>query len=70
MRRPQRQNITGQVRSNKADQPPRHKQTGKRRSRAGQPPPGVFSVNYFCRRIASPENVTEILALISNPNQD
>ena len=30
----------------------------------------VFSVNYFCRPIASPENVTEILALISHPNQD
>ena len=30
----------------------------------------VFSVNYFCRPIASPKNVTEILALISHPNQD
>ena len=30
----------------------------------------LFSVNYFCRRIASPENVTEILALISHSNQD
>ena len=30
----------------------------------------VFSVNYFCRPIASPENVTEIPALISHPNQD
>ena len=30
----------------------------------------LFSVNYFCWPIASPENVTEILALISHPNQD
>ena len=36
--------------------------------RAGYPT--VFSVNYFCRPIASPENVTEILALISHSNQD
>ena len=32
--------------------------------------PWVISDNYFCRPIASPENVTEILALISHPNQD
>ena len=27
----------------------------------------VFSVNCFCRPVASPENVTEIPALISHP---
>ena len=31
---------------------------------------GVINDNEECRRIASPENVPEILAFISNPNQD
>ena len=30
----------------------------------------VIDVNYFCRPVASPENVTEILAPISRTNQD
>ena len=30
---------------------------------------GLFRVNYFCQRMASLEHVTEILALISHPNQ-
>ena len=41
-----------------------------RRQDGGHQQDGLFSVNYFCRRIASPGNVTEILAFIPNPNQD
>ena len=42
MRRPQRQNITGQVPFKQGRPRPRHKQTGKRRSRAGQPAQDVI----------------------------